>query len=211
MTDVTIEERLDDWLESALRDLGEEPRDLDHAARLLGALRGVQRRRSQVEQLVARRISELTTFRDREVAPLIERAEHLEALIASWALAQNEETGRKTWKVPEGVIGVRPRRPRLDVDHTLDRDMVVGLVRGLRHDYVRVEEDVDRAAVKADAEPGALIPDYRPDLIPDGYEPREALVPSLRDPAGPLVVVPGVVLFVPKLGRAGKTAKVTAS
>jgi hypothetical protein len=202
----TIEDQLDAWLDDALAELGEEPADVDHAAKLLGAIRGIDRRIAEIDGLVARRIEELREFHRAQRDPLLGRRAHLERLIDGWAKAEAERTGRRTWKVPEGVIEVRGRKPRMVVDDraTVDADLLDRLAK-LVPTAVKTERSLLVGEVKKVAAPASVIDGYD---VPDGYEAAAVQVPDPQRPDGPLVDAPGLVLLVPRTDRAGQVTNV---
>lgn len=202
MTD-PLEQQLDEWLEGALDELGDDPpRDQEQADRLLRAAAATMRRLSAIEELADRRIAEIMDWRDGETAPLNQRMLWLEKRLRQWALAENERTGRKTWKLPAGDLKVRPRRPRTIVTAD-DPIKVAGHWRLLGlESAVHTTTTLMASEVKKRVEPGDLVAGYP---APDGYEARYAMV-AIRDAADPdMVPVPGVVLLVPKEGREGLT------
>lgn len=206
METTTIEDQLDAWLDDALAELGEEPTDIDHAAKLLGAMRGIDRRVAEVDRLVSRRIEELREFHRAKRDPLLARRAHLERLIDGWARAESERTGRKTWKLPEGEIAVRGRQPRMVLDDRVPvDDDLLGRVAGLVPSAVRTERSILVGEAKKVGVPASVIEDY-PD-VPEGYNAATVQVPDPSDPAK-LVDVPGLVLLVPRVDRSGHVTQV---
>lgn len=206
MTDMlSLDEQLDAWLEGALAELDEEPADLDHAGKLLGAALGVERRMAEVSAYVSRRMAELSAFAETQLAPLQARRDQLETLICGWALAENERTGRKTWKLPEGEITVRPLQPRAELNTARDvTDGDVDHAALLLPDSVKVERKILPGEVKKVAKPGAELPDYD---APPGYTAHMAVLTlDFGSPTPVERVIESVVLLVPKDGRAGKKA-----
>jgi hypothetical protein len=208
-TATSVEDQLDQWLERSLAELGEEPADLDHAGKLLGAMRGIDRRITEVDATVERRIKELRAFQNAQRIPLLERRAYLDKLIGGWALAEWERTGRKTWKTPDGAIEVRPRKVRTVIDSRIDlTDEVIGTIEATLPSAVKVERSILVSGVKSDdvwtIEPGRMIRDY-PD-VPPGYAAFTVLRYP-RDVAGALgEELPGLVTFLPLGGRDGQTA-----
>jgi hypothetical protein len=214
----SIEDVLDAWLDAQLTELGEQPTDLDHAGKLLGAQRGIDRRIAEIDAVVAKRIEALRAFHREQRDPLLARRQHLDGLIGGWALAEWERTGRKTWKVPEGTIEVRPRKPRMEIDAriTID-DAVLDRVEGPLPAAVKTERSILVSKVASDdvwqVGHGNVIADYPG--VPEGYEAREVLisVPGVPDddegkgaPEVAPTVLRGVVAMVPLPGRAGQVA-----
>lgn len=200
----SIEDVLDAWLDAQLTELGEEPTDLDHAGKLLGAQRGIDRRIAEIDALVTKRIEALRAFHREQRDPLLARRAHLDTLIGGWALAEWERTGRKTWKVPEGTIEVRPRKPRIVLDERVDvTDDLLDRVEGVLPAAIKKERSVLVSGVKSDetytVEPGAVIGNYP---APEGYTARQ--VRAKAD--GVTVVLEGLVALVPQDGRAGQVA-----
>jgi hypothetical protein len=203
----TLEAALDAWLEGALDELGEEPPDgLDQAGRLLGAMVGVDRRIAELDEYVARRVYELRAFHSDQRAGLDQRREHLARLIEGWALAEWERTGRKTWKLPEGEITVRPAQQRAELHEAHEpTDGDIEQVKALLPAAVKVERSILPGTVKKAAKPGAELPDYD---APDGYTAHQAVLTlDFGSPQPVERVIDSVVLLVPKPGRAGQVAK----
>lgn len=214
----SIEDVLDAWLDAALDELGEQPTDLDHAAKLLGAQRGIDRRIAEIDTLIARRIEQLRAFHREQRDPLLARRQHLDGLIGGWALAEWERTGRKTWKVPEGTIEVRPRKPRMEIDARVDiTDELLDRVEGPLPAAVKHERSILVSKVATDdvweVRHGDVIADYP--NVPEGYEARTVLlgVPGVppddegkERPEVPFEPLRGVVALVPLPGRAGQVA-----
>lgn len=208
----TIEQQLDDWLDTALAELEEPPDGLDRVGRLLAVIRGIDRRMTEIDSYVGRRVQELREFQRQQRDPMLARRQFLSDQVAQWALAENEATGRKTWKLPEGTVSVRPRQPRAELDVMTDLapetvDQVERLL-GAASGAVKVERSILPGKVKADprVSPGDVLQDYPTD---DGYVAHQAVATlDFGSPEPVQRVLPGVVLLVPADGRAGKSATV---
>lgn len=211
MTDLSqtdLDDLLDEWLAGGETELADEPpKDVEQADRLAWALRKVDQRVAEVDDVVQRRVDALTVWRDQQLDQLHARRADLERLIEGWARAQHAlDKSRKTWKLPSGMIPkLRERQARAVL---IGKGDVAGVqaITGpgmLPPDAIKVERSVRPGVVKDATEPGEVIKDH-PD-VPEGYEAREAV--GWFDFGGPEAVrrvVPGIVLLVPKTGPAGE-------
>jgi len=208
--ELTADEQLDEWLESSLDEIGDEPADQEQADRLLWALRGVRRRRAEVTDVGKARVQMISVWAGQQTDQLDARAAHLERLLEGWTRAEHDRSGRKSWPLPAGQLKLQARRTRSEVDARMeaaDAAHHVGALVGtgmLPSDAVKVERTVRAGTVKDNTVPGDVIPDYP--NTPEGYEARTAVGTFDFGGAEPVVrVVPGVVLLVPKPGREGQT------
>lgn len=216
MTDISdsaLEAALDEWLDGALDEIGDVPANQEQADRLARALQGVRRRRAAVVELAERRMDEIRTWLTQQTDQLDTRAGHLEQQLESWALAENERTDRKTWKLPNATVRVRPRRPRTAMDPAMDHEAIVEAVASLTGpgllpaSAIKVERSVVLSQVKERTSPGEPVEGYE---APEGYEAREAIMRmDIGSPGSVRRAVPGVVLLVPKAGREGKAVTVS--
>jgi hypothetical protein len=211
----TLEEQLDAWLEGVAEELDGPPRDVQQVTSLVGALAAVRRRRVEAGNLADARIQAITGWLEQVTAPLERREEELEALIAGWARAEWERTQRATWKLPTGTVKALVRQPRLLAPGGIAPSLLVDLVGAVSPSYVRRKEEVAVGDIKAEAVAGDLLEDADALDVPDGYEPRQVLVPHadgdrypLGEDHGPYVVLPGMVMLAPAAGRAGRHVKV---
>lgn len=204
--EMSVEERIDQWLEESLVEIGDEPTDQEQVDRLLWALRSVRRRRAEVVELAKARFQLISTWAGQQTDQLDARAAHLERLLEGWAQAEHERTSRKTWQLPAGELRVRARTARAVAMSSAKDNLVISAVAKLVPEAVVTERRVLPGEVKKVATAGHVVDAVALGVdVPDGYEARQAVVAD--DPGEAeqsFVAVPGVVLLVPKPGRDGQ-------
>ena len=209
-TDTGLERQLDEWLSGGTEQLYGPPENIDQTDRLISALAGVRRRRTEVMQLVADRLAALGVWRDQQLDQLDAREGDLLRLLEGWGRAEYERTGRKTWKLPAGEVKVRPKRARTELSHRTDAETVAALIEPMTGPgmlpvtAVKTTMKPQLDVLKANTSPGAVIPEYP---APIGYEARYAVGTFGPDRQLRPVerVIPGVVLLIPVDGPDGQT------
>ena len=126
------------------------PQTLDDVERLLGelALKDARRR-----ALTAKMDAELKAVRDRYAADLDAldaAAKDLEAEIASWAELHKEDFGeRRSLVLTHGTIGWRLGNPAIRLRPRVKAEQALAMVKDRLPQYVRVTEELDKAALLA--------------------------------------------------------------
>jgi len=200
-----IEALLDDWLDGTANEL-DPADDQDQADRLLGALRRLRQRRAEVKAVAQARIEQVQAWHADTDGALADREEHLTGLLAGWAHMAHEATSRKTWKLPAGELRVRPRMVTAEWAPDGPVETQIDQVAGYVPSAVETTRSVKPGQVKRVAVPGTRWPE-RDHLAPEGRCAYTALVYLPAEEQGGearTAVVPGVVLFVPEAGRAGR-------
>lgn len=172
-------------------DAGEQsaPLNAEQANWMIRKARSLERQRSQIMERADAERRMIDAWCQDRTSGIERELERIGRALEGWMRGTFEMTGAVTQKLPAGELWLR--EPQRSVVVTSDAELVPWLIQHGLADAVKVTEAAMKTPVGEHVEAGDVIPG---DAGPD-HEYRQAVL--ARD-GGPAVVVPGVMLRVPK-------------
>jgi len=200
-----LDDELDQFLaDDMLDDAGEyrSPGGEAQADQLLGVLRFLSRRASEIQATADGRVEGIRKWQAERIKTIDAERSRIEHLLEGWARAQHEASGGKTvtWKLPSGELRLRPVQSKVHVlddkesPELLRQAGLIGLLTEHPATYTVAKREVAEAAKRG---AGPVVSDV---LTPEpGYSVHYIPVPGTVPEDGEYL--PGVSLLVPVVDR----------